>query len=53
LREWDSKREGSLTTRLAELQKERNVPRPVAEKIVKEDRRGEIPEMLSQRKKVQ
>jgi hypothetical protein len=54
LREWDSKK-GRLSDDpvVAELQKERDVPRLVAEKVVKEGRRRAITEIASQSKKVQ
>jgi hypothetical protein len=53
LREWDSKK-GRLTDDpvVAELRKERDVPRLVAEKVVKEGRRRVITEIASQSKKV-
>jgi hypothetical protein len=49
LREWDSKKIGlSDDPVVAGLQKERDVPRPVAQKVVKEGRRRVIAEMPSQ-----
>jgi hypothetical protein len=54
LREWDSKKVRLSDDKVvAELQKERDVPRRVAEKVVKEGRCRVIAEMPSQSKKVQ
>jgi hypothetical protein len=54
MREWDSKRPKlSDDPDVAELQKERDTPRPIAEKIVKEHRRRAIAEMPSKSDKVQ
>ena len=54
MREWDSKRPKlSDDPDVAELQKERDTPRPIAEKIVQEHRRRAIAELPSKSDKVQ
>ncbi len=54
MRKWDSKKPKlSNDPDVAELQKEGDVPRPVAEKAVKERRRRAITEMPSHSDKVQ
>jgi hypothetical protein len=54
MRNWDSKRpELSDDPDVAELQKQADVPRPMAEQTVKERRRRAIAEMPSQSDKVQ
>jgi len=54
MRKWDSKKPKlSDDPHVAELQKELDVPRPIAEKVVKEHRRRAIAEVPSRTDKVQ